>query len=45
MSYKRSFKSRTKIPHKKSKRVFSKTAKKIHSKNISSRPMRGGIRL
>lgn len=27
------------------KRQFSKTAQKVHKKNINSAPMRGGIRL
>lgn len=35
---------RSKIPSKKSKKVFTKTAKKVHPKNFA-RPMRGGIRL
>lgn len=35
---------RSRIPHKKSKRQFSRTAKKVHRKNFA-RPMRGGIRL
>lgn len=39
------FKSRKKIPAKKSKKLFSKTAKKTHVKNAGARPMRGGIRL
>lgn len=36
---------RKRIPMKKSKRLFSRTAKKTHKKNISVRPMRGGFRL
>lgn len=36
---------RKRIPNKKSKRSFSKTAKKVHPKNFAPRPMRGGIRL
>lgn len=28
-----------------SKRVFTKTAKKVHPKNLIAGPMRGGIRL
>lgn len=36
---------RKKIPPKKSKRIFSKTAKKVHKKNGSQTVMRGGIRL
>jgi len=40
------FKSRKKIPAKKSKKLFSKTASKTNKKNIpQTRPMRGGIRL
>ena len=35
---------RSKIPHGKSKRMFTKTAKKVHPKNMA-KPMRGGIRL
>lgn len=38
-------KNRKKIPAKKSKKLFSKTAKKVHPKNGGPRPMRGGIRL
>jgi len=38
-------KNRKKIPSKKSKKLFSKTAKKTHPKNAGTRPMRGGIRL
>jgi len=37
--------NRKKIPMKKSKRLFSKTAKSVNKKNITPRPMRGGIRL
>lgn len=33
------------MSRKKSRRVFSKTAAKIHKKNGRMRPMRGGIRL
>lgn len=29
----------------KSKKMFSNTAKKTHRRNVSDRPMRGGIRL
>lgn len=37
---------RRKMPKKKSKKLFTKTAKRSHRKNsISGRPMRGGIRL
>lgn len=41
-------KRRSKIPHKKSKRMFSRTASRTHKKNLPaprSTPMRGGIRL
>lgn len=34
---------RKKMSYKKSKKTFSRTAKKIHKKNFA-RPMRGGIR-
>lgn len=37
-------KKRVKIPASKSKKLFSRTAKKVHKKN-GLRPMRGGIRL
>lgn len=37
-------KKRYKIPAKKSKRMFTKSAKRVHVKN-SLNPMRGGIRL
>lgn len=29
----------------KSRRLFSRTARKVHKKNVVARPMRGGIRL
>ncbi|QXP07988.1 MAG: hypothetical protein [Arizlama microvirus] len=39
-------KKRSKIPMKKSKKLFSKTAKKTNKKNLNTpNPMRGGIRL
>lgn len=38
-------KSRKKLTSKKSKRLFTKTARKTHKKNVSLNPMRGGIRL
>jgi hypothetical protein len=38
-------KYRKKIRSKKSKKLFRKTAQKVHPKNGRSRPMRGGIRL
>jgi len=36
---------RRKISSKKSKKLFTKTASKTNIKNVSPRPMRGGIRL
>jgi len=36
---------RSKMPKKQSRKVFSKTAKRVHPKNVPARPMRGGIRL
>lgn len=40
------YKKRSKIKRKTSKKLFTKTAKTSHNKNgLSSRPMRGGIRL
>ncbi|WNK15060.1 MAG: hypothetical protein [Microvirus sp.] len=36
---------RRKIPLKKSKRNFSKSANRSHAKNFRGAPMRGGIRL
>jgi hypothetical protein len=33
------------MPNDKSKKLFSKTADKVHGKNGMGRPMRGGIRL
>jgi len=36
---------RHKINKSNSKKLFSRTAKSTHVKNISPRPMRGGIRL
>lgn len=38
-------KKRSKIPAKKSKRLFSKTAAKTNGRNMIGAPMRGGIRL
>ncbi|QXP08366.1 MAG: hypothetical protein [Arizlama microvirus] len=38
-------KKRSKMPMKKSKKLFSKTASKVHKKNSAPKPMRGGIRL
>ncbi len=36
---------RKKIGRKKSKRQFTKGATRVHRRNVSGRPMRGGIRL
>jgi len=36
---------RSKIPNRKSKKMFTKFAKKIHPKNTLAKPMRGGIRM
>lgn len=36
---------RKKMKKKYSKKLFSRTAKKVHKKNSYGRPMRGGIRL
>lgn len=36
---------RSKMSRGKSKRSFSKSAGRTHKKNVSPRPMRGGIRL
>lgn len=42
----RKFKSkRSKIPNGKSKKMFTRTAKRVHPKNFTTTPMRGGIRL
>lgn len=38
-------KYRSKMPRKRSRRLFSRTASRVHKKNINTRPMRGGIRL
>lgn len=38
-------KKRKRMSRGKSKRLFSKTASKTNRKNVSPRPMRGGIRL
>ena len=37
--------NRKKVSKKRSQKLFTKTAKKVHPKNTRSRPMRGGIRL
>lgn len=36
---------RFKLPRKASKRLFTKTADRVHGKNLLGAPMRGGIRL
>lgn len=36
---------RRKMSGKSSKKLFTKTAQKVHSKNAMDRPMRGGYRL
>lgn len=36
---------RKRISRKRSKKLFSKTAKRVHKKNLGHRAMRGGIRL
>ena len=36
---------RRKISKRRSKRMFTRTAQKVHRKNIVPRPMRGGYRL
>lgn len=37
---------RSKIPRRRSKKVFTRGAQRVHPKNVSvARPMRGGIRL
>lgn len=38
-------KRRRKIPMRKSKRLFTRTAMKVNRRNLLNRPMRGGIRL
>lgn len=38
-------KRRRKMTKKGSKRLFTATAQYVHSKNVHSQPMRGGIRL
>lgn len=39
------FKNRKRLSGKKSRRLFSKTARRVHKKNIPNTVMRGGIRL
>lgn len=36
---------RSKMTKPRSKKLFTKTAKKVHPKNVRGTPMRGGIRL
>lgn len=36
---------RNKLSRKSSRKLFTRTAKKTHVKNLNVRPMRGGIRL
>lgn len=36
---------RKRMKRRKDRRVFSKSASKVRRENVSSRPMRGGIRL
>ena len=38
-------KYRKKVPNKKSQKLFTKGALNVNKKNVSPRPMRGGIRL
>lgn len=38
-------KYRKKMTKKRSRKLFTKTAKRVHRKNAMARPMRGGIRL
>lgn len=38
-------KKRFKLSRRKSKRLFQKTAKRVHKRNVHLNPMRGGIRL
>jgi len=38
-------KRRAKLPAKKSKKLFSRTALRVNPKNTNAAPMRGGIRL
>jgi hypothetical protein len=38
-------KYRHKVNRRKSKKLFSKTAQRVHPKNAMDRPMRGGIRI
>lgn len=36
---------RKKMGRRKSRKLFTRTARKVHKKNITGNPMRGGIRL
>lgn len=36
---------RNRVSKRYSRRLFSKTAKRVHKRNLASHPMRGGIRL
>ena len=36
---------RKKMSHGKSRELFTRTARRVHGKNVSPPPMRGGIRL
>lgn len=36
---------RFRLPKRQSKRLFAKTADRVHGKNLLGAPMRGGIRL
>lgn len=36
---------RKRVSRRKSKRIFSRTARRVHKKNLSGKVMRGGIRL
>lgn len=36
---------RYKLPNRSSKKLFTRTAQRVHGKNVSGMPMRGGIRL
>jgi hypothetical protein len=38
-------KRRRHMTRRRSKRLFTKTAKRTHRRNVHARPMRGGIRL
>jgi len=38
-------KKRFKMNKRKSKKLFSRTARKVHKRNSAGHPMRGGIRL